>query len=501
MSTMSSCSSLRMPARMSSVEPGLAYAESLALASGFDPAEARRIRLGIEEALNFSIKHFFDPLSDSNPRLELHFEVSSAVFHCTIIDKGLPFDMNAFPGYDKADSLDDMHMEGLGIFLIRQLMDKMTLVNRGREGKEWHLIKKNTGQHINRLMPGLDLPSVPGAEGVPGPDSPVTIRWFQPGDALEVARCAYRTYGYAYEEFVYYPEELIRLNAEAVLLSLVAVNQQGQLLGHLGIHTFKECPGLVEVRAVFVNPAFRRQGIFHRLMEHLQLEERQRGCQGDFARVVGSHLVSQKELLNDGFKSCGILLASFPDRVEFKGLTAPICSRFHAVLMYRPLAPQRIPRVYIPERHREIITAIYENLGRPFHSGGTPQSSPGTSTMMFAQREGVLNTVEIKAWGYGPDIVSEIANQWHFSRLERNDVIYLHLNLEDPSTPGIVDDCEKLGFVFAGILPDGLYEQDAIILQYLNNLEPDFESLLLVCPFSQQLLVYIQQELEREVPR
>ena len=90
--------------------------------------------------------------------------------------------------------------------------------------------------------------------------------------------------------------------------------------------------------------------------------------------------------------------------------------------------------------------------------------------------------------------MEKIRTQWHFRRLEHNDVIYLYLNLEHPHTRELVLSCEKLGFFFSGILPDALPGHDAIVLQYLNNLAIDYSTITPVCPFARQIVDYICSE-------
>lgn len=186
-------SRLTIPARWEHIEPSLDYVEKLALVYDFGSGDAAKIRLALEEAISFAIKHFFVPTSDEDAYLELRFEVSPAAFHCTIVDQGLPFDIKAFPAYETAVNPEQLDINGLGIFLIRNLMDEMTLVNKGREGKEWHLLKKKSDQHINQLLPVLEFNS-DEEDGQGSSIKDFKIRWLRAEDALDVARCAYRTY-------------------------------------------------------------------------------------------------------------------------------------------------------------------------------------------------------------------------------------------------------------------------------------------------------------------
>ena len=49
-----------------------------------------------------------------------------------------------------------------------------------------------------------------------------------------------------------------------------------------------------------------------------------------------------------------------------------------------------------------------------------------------------------------------------------------------------------MGFFFAGILPESSIG-DALVLQYLNNVDLDYSKILLVSDIAKELLVYISE--------
>ena len=69
--------------------------------------------------------------------------------------------------------------------------------------------------------------------------------------------------------------------------------------------------------------------------------------------------------------------------------------------------------------------------------------------------------------------------------------INLFLPLEDAFTGSLTAELESLGFFFAGILPESRIG-DALILQYLNNVELDYDKIVLVSDMAKELLRYIR---------
>src|SRR5262249_56398498 len=63
-----------------------------------------------------------------------------------------------------------------------------------------------------------------------------SIRRFRPADAIGVAQCVYRSFGYTYGDAdLYYPDRLVHLNETGQLVSIVALDDAGAIVGHLGL--------------------------------------------------------------------------------------------------------------------------------------------------------------------------------------------------------------------------------------------------------------------------
>jgi hypothetical protein len=91
-------------------------------------------------------------------------------------------------------------------------------------------------------------------------------------------------------------------------------------------------------------------------------------------------------------------------------------------------------------------------------------------------------------------IVEAPENQLRSFCLEKRDAIYLHLDLEAPTTAALVPIFGTMGFLFAGVLPRALAGRDALILHYLNNIAIDYDR---IKPFSEDgahLLAYVQHD-------
>jgi len=451
------------------------------------------IHLAAEETISNIMRHALN----NNP--EEHFTVICrnlpTAIEIVIRDKGVPFSPDELPEYNPENLVENGEVEGLGLYLLKQAVDKAIFRNLGRDGHETILIKHLHSKRIDNLIADEVNKTEEIVIKTPGE---WRLREFIPSDALEISRCAYRTYGYTYEPYIYYPDSITDMNRKGELQSTVAVNNEEELLAHIALKFHHPDDPVAEVGVAFVKPEYRKYGIFSKLCEHEFKAAKDAGLFGIYGRAVTSHAVSQKKLTQSGFASCGVMLGLFPSDVDFKKLGGRILQKESALLIYLPLNDAPETRLYPPKHHQNIIRKIFKEAGFPseslFDSDGNPESPlPSGEACMTYNRMEVFNTADILCFAGGMEIVDDIHTAKKKLCLEHTDVLYLYLDLASPDTPQLAEACEKLGFFFSGVLPFGLRGRHALIMQYLNNLAIDFEKITLYDPFAQELLNYVEQ--------
>lgn len=120
---MSVPSKIKLPARMDSLHAFMELAAVCAGNHGFSPGRINDIELAIEEILVNIISYAY-------PGGEGHIEVTCRpddrnrlVFE--IADSGAPFNMLAYDDPDRTAKIEERRIGGLGIFLVKQLMDEV----------------------------------------------------------------------------------------------------------------------------------------------------------------------------------------------------------------------------------------------------------------------------------------------------------------------------------------------------------------------------------------
>jgi serine/threonine-protein kinase RsbW len=185
-----------------------------------------------------------------------------------------------------------------------------------------------------------------------------------------------------------------------------------------------------------------------------------------------------------------------PPNILFKGMHAKIPYRVSMLVQFLYLKPAAARTIYAPPHHADMITTLYKGLGvRPEIKRKVPAEAKrmASSSVIRIKLVGSLNFARIIIDRYGKNIIAELKTEVKELCLKKIEIINLFLNLTDPSTCTYTDQFEKLGFFFAGIMPGGLSDGDALILQYLNNVPLDYDAIQVKSTIAKKLLAYVRE--------
>ncbi len=468
---------------------------------GFTGNDLYKIELAIEEGITNVMKYAFDDDDDEPATFDVICERVQLGIRIIIKEKGIPFDPEHLPKFDPACDLDQMASSGMGMFLMRESMDELNFLNLGQEGKETHLTKFLPRESVENLLTPAERQDV--AEAKPeAPEKtrtvekiPYTVRRMAPDEAIEISRCAYKSHGYTFfDDHIYYPDRIIDLNATDEMISAVAVTEDNTFMGHSAL--VYPAPGarIAEFTFVFVNQAYRSQGCMGRLCQFLITTPKKHPLTGVYSYSVANHVYTQRGVLNLAFRDCGILLATSPATWRFKGIAEENEQRISVVLSFRYITTPPARSIYAPPQHRAMITRLYDNI-----QAGHTCAEPETAAPLFDGDVSLIETSiftsehcgEIWVNRYGAEIVREIRGILRDLCLRQVAAINLFLPLENPTTWFVAEEIEKLGFFFAGILPE-TYLGDVLILQYLNNVALDYGKIQAYSDVAKDVLAYIQ---------
>lgn len=490
-------SRLIVPSRLSYLAPIMAYVGELARNAGFDDREVRQIHLAIEEAVANVIQHGYSGREDAVFELICEHAPTSLTFR--IREKGIPFDLARLSGYSPELVESDPSAGGLGSYLMKCAMDTVSFHNLGRAGKEICLTRFLSRKHINSFPDGDADKSTAHTEQT-GPTHRTipsfTVRDLNLDEIVEVSRCAYRTYGYTYHDYIYYPEQIKELMQQGLLYPAVAVAEAGEIIGHAAIRRSCLEDSIAEIGAFFITPEFRGGPVFLRLSAFLKQKVAHMDLQGVFLRSITAHTISQRGAAHFGFADCGLLIGVPPEQVDFSDLSAGPRQMGTRVLSYLSLSRPRERVIYPPPELLELIQRLYASMNIPAVEGRHQECAAPTftgATESVSSRTMATNVADIEILNSGNMALDVVRQRLHHHRLEGAAVIFLHLNLEDPQTGVLASTLLSEGFLFAGILPHGLKGHDALILQYLNTVKVSYDLIHLHTPLSKELLDYVRR--------
>lgn len=480
------------------------YLRGLADLGALPLDQAELLTLAVKESCRNIMQYGFD--DDDSGSLTLAGELTPKALTLSIRDQGRPFDETLEADYLKSQSANpDLASRVRGLLLIHQGADEVCWISHGPEGNECRLTKYLSG--VCRLETPPVASSFSHEATPPGVAQDYTIRLLQPADAIRVARLMYCVYGYTYpNEDFYYPDRLAHDLETGRHVGVVAVADNGEIVGHVGIERSDLGP-LAELGQLAVAPAHRGQGLKKRMGDRLQDEIRRLGLVGLFGRAVTVHTISQEASEARGLHLSAIQLLEVqvgfkkPQTFEFgsghgNGDLKTGLRRETLVLYFKYLAPPETKAICAPSRHREMLAKIYANLEAPveFLESRGPTGVPGRLAVHYDRDTG---TGTIRVNRIGIDTLPEIYQaRRDLCDLAGAAVVGLDLPLAQGGTPYLCDAAEADGFFFAGVRPHFAPDGDFLRLQYLNT-ELDPGRIHLASPFARELLTYILEERER----
>ncbi len=262
---------LRFPRHDASLGAIQACFASLCQSLGIADEIRREVELALEEGLTNFFKHAMLLGTDSPVHLRIEFQPDA--IRLLARASGRPFDFARLPHYQAPRFLEETPV-GLGTFLIEQVMDSVKWRYVEKEGQEFEMIKR------------LPAPIAPGpaSQVLGGPRAGVRIqgdivyhRLGTLAEALALASAAWDLYGYAYKDLLYYPEQVVRQVQTGQLLSWIATDEAGQVLGHYAMLRHGPDDPLGEMGAAFVLPEARMAGVFRQLSDRLHADARHSG--------------------------------------------------------------------------------------------------------------------------------------------------------------------------------------------------------------------------------
>lgn len=138
--SISTMQSVRFAAKFEFLDEIREFVGEIARTGGFGDKDVYNIQLATDEAASNIIEHAYEGVGDGV--LDLSCGVEKESIRIVLIDYGEPFDPSAIPMPDLKADLSDRKIGGLGIFLMRKLMDEVHYEPRDDKSNVLTMIKR-----------------------------------------------------------------------------------------------------------------------------------------------------------------------------------------------------------------------------------------------------------------------------------------------------------------------------------------------------------------------
>lgn len=491
---------LSLPVDRSAAGAALGLAEQVAEQLKLDTALQHGLSMVTEEAFVNAVTHFS---GSANPdeRVHVEFTLDGNDLVISIRERGIPFRFEEAKRYS-ADSLDSMELPGLGSLLINHTMDSVEYFVHGRDGKETRLRK----QLPAGTTPPYSLATTKQKRHAKRRTlTDVVVREPTDDELTAVCQLAWRCYGYSQEAFLYVDTVLREKIAAGLFRSLIAIDEaSGQIVGHSGLKYHEPGTPVPEVCAVFLDPMFRLPGVSAQLSDALYDLALSTGAHGTFDSSVTTHPLSQKMSQAMGCVPCCIMFGIAAAGMKVRELATTTQPKGSVINHY--FALNHSPRkVFAPTRHQEMMQSIYSQMKLPrefmppaITATATTDTNQNTATSACSLIElpEELRAAFIIVHTIGHETFNDIAAHLRTCRMQRLEAVYVFLSLGDEGTPALSEQCENIGFSFAGLMPHIHDGDDRLLFQYVD-VPIDMEKIRIYGSEARALFDYVRTEKER----
>jgi hypothetical protein len=323
-------------------------------------------------------------------------------------------------------------------------------------------------------------------------ESPYAVRLMQPDDAPGVVACLRAIYGDSYvHPELYDPAEIVRQNTTQELVSAVAVDATGKVVGHYAL----ERPGgrnIAEGGVALVLPEARRHQLMERMRELLEQEALRLNLIGVFGHAVTNHTFTQHVDERFHEEPCAVSLAWSPR--TFHNMPEPLPQRMTELLYFKYLRRPAQIAVHLPKHHTDICQQIYAELDVMVVAGdNTPVPSQGQHAVT-ARPDLARAVVQVQQVGHNSaDTLAQLTAQLLIQNME---ALFVELPLSQSGTPALCEAAEQLGYSFSGIGPAFAPCGDVLRLHQITTpLDPAL--ILVESQHARELLAYVVNEQTR----
>ena len=472
---------MQIPENVENISVVCSAARECARARGFSQEDVQTFCLVVEEALTNSIEMGF---GDTENEVDITIYNITSGLGVKIDSVCLPLEPEKLPQYNFQRVSQYNDTTGLSYHLMKNMSDSFRVSISEDGARELYFEKYIPEQKVKDAVQRKKTLRV-ATEHIK--------RFAVPEDAEKISRLVLRSHdAVLFGESIYYPDMVKEMLAEKRMVSVVAEAECGELIAHFAL--LKDISGdrVEELTYVVSDKNFKSRDTT-KLPAILIEDAKRRGVYAIQSYVVTNHIYAQKGCLADGFSENALYLA-LNTASRHKQNEESSLHRIGTLGLVRYLGARESAPLFLPPRHREMILDIYAHMGvEPVVAEKTAESDSmrGCSQIVtdVEFKEGWMLIVVKEC---GPDTFSHLKSEFYKAVVQGIPSIQLGLPLANAMTLEMCSEFESMGFFFAGV-SSGYNSSENLMLQYLNGVDPGFDSIHTFSDFAKKLKSYVHQ--------
>jgi len=484
------------------ISPVCDFTYSWSVNCGLSRGDAYRFSVAVSELITDVILFAFP--GDSKKDFEIEFYHTPYNVEVVVCELGEPFDPDRHV-YDTERALQEGDFDGAGFLLMKSFSDNFTFINKGKEGKEFRLVKNVQIHDIDQLLQQSAEQREAARKDEEDQDTYVNIEDFtvertKPTDAEDISKLFYRTYGYSYnKEDLYLPKKIEESVLAKDKLGIIARKDDGEAIGYFSVIP-KDDSNIAEVAEAVVSPKYRRNGVMSSMMEQLIKIAQSRQLTMLIGEAVTVHPVSQKVNNKFGYTTTALVLASSVN-VKYKGFDEEYPQPVSMALDFLPINfPKTKKAVYLPGKFDEMILETYDELGLDVESkkSGSYHLADKSDIDLKIDYSSSSSLIIVKR--YGKDFLSVLSDMVDSLEKKSPETILLDLPLENRATPEQYLNITSFNFIYSGLLPQFHFDTDFLRLQKVYS-AIDFSIIEIYSEFGKKIKSFIADEYHSNTKR
>jgi hypothetical protein len=316
-----------------------------------------------------------------------------------------------------------------------------------------------------------------------------TVGYFEPADAVGIARLFYTVYGEGYPVDTYYiPEQLIEENRRGAIRSVVARTDSGEVVAHVAF--YRSSPpnaNLYEYGLGMTLPAYRSSMAFARACQSLLKLLGTDQVDAIYGESVCNHVTTQKLSLQIKAVETAFEPALMPaDAYTAEGSAEGRVACVMAFLVARDA--HRV--VFLPQAYLAELEFMMSGIDLDRELRIADQALPTEASVIDVRRFATAGVARCTLTSAGQDLASRQAELERELRAQDYALIQVFINLGQASSGAAVDALRAQGYSLGGFLPTWFGDDGLLMQKHLVT--PDFDDAKLYSDRARALLEIVR---------